>query len=87
LYCIEHDTLEMIDTYIQSQQDDKRNFDYIFLNESDNLILDYHLFHRELNKYHYAKAKMPNHCRLRDFHKFMIDYEEFGEVLYESEKK
>ncbi|MCB1160905.1 MAG: hypothetical protein H7A25_00265 [Leptospiraceae bacterium] len=81
LYCIHRNPESVIEEFIQSQQDNKRAFDYILLNETENVVLDYHLFLRELTRLEHKKINMSGFCRLKDFKEFIEDYEEYGEIL------
>lgn len=64
--------------------DNNRDYDFIFIWESDNLIEDYSGFIMDLQKLDINKVSLPCYCKIRDFNKFLEDYIEYGEIIRNS---
>ncbi|MEM7180448.1 MAG: hypothetical protein AAF518_06020 [Spirochaetota bacterium] len=70
-----------IEEYNLTQPDDKRNYDYILLWESENLIEEYKNFCLDFRSMDEKKFNFPGYCRRKKVQSHLQDYEPYGEIL------
>ncbi|MEM7183830.1 MAG: hypothetical protein AAF518_23190, partial [Spirochaetota bacterium] len=74
--------LEKLKTFNQeAPSDNGREYDYVFLWDSEDMVSDYKGFSLDLYKLQTGKVKLPNYCKIKKIKSYLEDYEPYGEVL------